>query len=290
MDWTTINLKVLHTLPAYKLPPTYFLQRSPGNCCAGDPPGYPTYFTRSIWTQSGNSPPWNRCPQQVISRAGRLYVTRGPWGKRYDRAGKRWVGSVNLRSWDDQQDCYDRLMRRLWRPLPLEHPRTQAWIAAQLRHFRNCYHDPRFAEHSIGATHIGPFKIEDLIVIARGIGLEVPAVLLHCEQGNAGDVLVSLSGLSKVDIDAYAAFLADIYDRLFKGNRAIRRFYPEFKTEDYTGGPGLLERHSGNWWETEAEQPTPETCKPRYGGGRGGHPVNSSWCQWCGWRKEDDNE
>jgi hypothetical protein len=39
----------------------------------------------------------------------------------------------------------------------------------------------------------------------------------------------------------------------------------------------------GNWWEVLAENPGPDKCPGQYGYA---HPVNSGWCQFCGWEAE----
>ena len=47
LDMSTIDQQRLEELPLYKPPPSYRLG-SMGNGCAGDPPGYPSYFTRCV--------------------------------------------------------------------------------------------------------------------------------------------------------------------------------------------------------------------------------------------------
>jgi hypothetical protein len=115
-SWETINMKALKRLPLYKLPPTYQLQQDSGNACAGDPPGFPTYFTRGVYTQYGSSP--RRGPRYVIA----MHIVDAGYGAERDA-----------------------LMRRLWLPLPLEHPRTQAWIADRFKHLSRCFFDPKLS-------------------------------------------------------------------------------------------------------------------------------------------------
>jgi len=126
-DHSTLNLDELRNLPTCELPDRYHLQTDPGNGCAGDPPGYPTYFTRSVYTPAGNPP--TRGPEQVISHDGVLYVTgsSGDWGK-----GETF-DTVHARS--------HALMRRLYVSLPFDHPRVQAWIAQTMRHQASMYID-----------------------------------------------------------------------------------------------------------------------------------------------------
>src|SRR4051812_49187147 len=112
MDFSTLNLDRLKKLPRYSLPPTYQLQQGSGNGCSGDPPGYPTYFTRSVYTRHGNHP--RNGPYMVIVFEGVNYVI------------------------PTQEE---KLVRNLWLPLSLDHPRTRLWISGTYRHHNHCYGD-----------------------------------------------------------------------------------------------------------------------------------------------------
>jgi len=125
-NWDTINIKVLEGLPVYSLPPTYKLQRDSGNGCAGDPPGFPSYFTRSVYTSYGNAP----------TRGYSLVIVFN--SVCYDIESANWSGA----SYEEHRAKINALMRRLWSPLPLDHPRTQAWIADKYQHLNHCYLDP----------------------------------------------------------------------------------------------------------------------------------------------------
>jgi hypothetical protein len=123
-DYSTLNLNVLRKLPTYKLPRTYHLQKDHGNGCYGDPPGYPTYFTKSVYTQYGNSP--RKGAEQVVEYEGVLYVTQ-------------WSEWKPGETWEKRHEKYNALMRRLWIPLPVDHPRTIAWIHSQYTHSARCW-------------------------------------------------------------------------------------------------------------------------------------------------------
>src|SRR5258708_3981520 len=110
----TINRAAWEKLPVHKLPPSYHYSDHLGAACSGDPPGYPSYFTQSVYTSHGNSP-----------RKGATIVLFG-------RVVQSDVSS---------SDGYERRLRRLWQPLPLEHPRTQAWLEASFKHSAHCYID-----------------------------------------------------------------------------------------------------------------------------------------------------
>jgi hypothetical protein len=107
MDYSTLNLEELCKLKIYRLPPTYYLQQGSGYGCAGDPPGYPTYFTRSVYTKFGNKPPHG--PHLVITYDGQHYIVDDV----------KWEG--------------------LWKPLPLNHPRVRLWVMSTYRHHQHCY-------------------------------------------------------------------------------------------------------------------------------------------------------
>ena len=124
LDYSTFDLEVLRKRPTYTLPPSYHLQEGCGNGCYLDPPGFPTYFTRSVYTRHGYSP--QKGPEQVIAHEGALYVTQvADW-----RPGD---------TWETRSAEYDALMRRLWKPLAIDHPRVVAWVRGCYMHFAHCY-------------------------------------------------------------------------------------------------------------------------------------------------------
>lgn len=102
---STINQTQLDKLPTYNIPDTCHLG-TPGMGCHMDPPGYPTYFLRPVYTKHGDSP--RRGPDVVL------------FGRVYSRA-EGCVGDDNA--------------RRFWAPLPIEHPRVQAWAMSVATYF-----------------------------------------------------------------------------------------------------------------------------------------------------------
>jgi hypothetical protein len=127
MDMSTLNVAELRKLKIYKLLGTYHLQQHPGGGYFLDPPGFPTYFTRAVYTKNGNSPPRNRV-QTVISFEGVDYALPDPY-----RPGE---------TWEKQRARWDALMHRLYIRLPFEHPRVLAWVSVLFGYFRNSYEDP----------------------------------------------------------------------------------------------------------------------------------------------------
>ncbi len=193
----------------------------------------------------------------------------------------------NCKTWDDYSKLREALFERLWRPLPLDHPRTVAWIQATFKHHRHCYQVPELRAQGknwsdamliwpggcCGSTPFG--RIERLereikyatehkcydkwteehkIEFARNIERENTRITAMCEE----------------------VAVPDNHDATI----LIRRHYPEFQPT-----PELIAADfpsPGNWWEVLAENPGPEKCPGQY---NHAHPVNGSWCQMCGWHE-----
>ena len=266
-DWSTINIKALRKLPIYVLPDSYHLQDDMGNGCAGDPPGYPTYFTRSVYTRHGNGP--RKGPQYVIRDGSTL---RGIY---YD-----WSRETNIR---------EDIMRKLWNPLPLEHVRTQAWIRATFAHHQHCYQVPALREAGknwsdamltwpggcLGKTPSGTL---------RDLKWEIKWATEHRDYDKwTADHKAAFA--SEIEMDN-ARIVTECKKVAIPDNHSgtiiVRQYYPEF-----TPTPELIAAEyesSGYWWEVMAAKPRPEKCPGQYGHA---HPVNTTWCQMCGWRSAD---
>ena len=263
IDTTTIDMKRLALLPAYVKPPTYRIDSHMGNGCAGDPPGYPTYFTQSVYTGSGNSPR-PRSPCLVL------------------------FGHVV----DDGRTAYEDVkatLHKLWLPLPLQHPRTQAWIRDRFSYLRHCYHVP-------GREHL-PFhdKARSLIWPGGCLG-ETPFGTLQDLEFETKQAVANRC-YEKWTRDAKEAFIKQILEGNIRikaeceavavpdnavATILVRRFYP-----DFVPGPELFEeglQSPGTWWERLPRQPSPEECP---GESWHKHPCNTTWCQVCGWREPE---
>jgi len=261
-DTSTIDAGKLARLPLFVCPPSYHLQRDTGNGCAGDPPGYPTYFTRSVYTGRGNTP----------ARGATLVI----------------LGRVVKTAEEDDETSRKRLAG-LWKPLPLEHPRTRAWILSTFAHHRNCYHVPgreTLPFHDDGRLLIWPGgclgktpfgRVRDLAFetkwkrehesFDKWREEEKDAFRLEIETGNAR--IIRECEAVAIPENATATGI-------------IRRYYPEFMPTPELFAAGL--ESPGNWWEVMADTPAPENCPGQYGHP---HPVNGSWCQMCGWHSEE---
>lgn len=246
-DISTIDQEKLAAYPIYKEPPTYHLQREPGNGCSGDPPGFPTYFTQSVYTPNGNIPP------------------RGPVLVLLGRALPRDFGQA--KSGERYTVAWQRAYKELWRALPLDHPRTRAWILSHYKHSAHCYRDPEGEEGTI----IFP----------------VPDWKLRTFKDNSR-FSDNWREKAKAEVEAYNQEVVARARELATPNNhlavvRIREYYPEYQPE-----PGLIETppetHDGNWWERHAARPTPEQCPGQYGNR---HPANGTWCQMCGWHGKE---
>ena len=251
-DTSTINLDLLNKLPLAKLPPSYRLQDGCGNGCYGDPPGYPTYFTRCVYTSHGNSP----------SRKG--------------QATLMLLGHIVARNYDTRE-ATDAKLHSLWLPLTLGHPRTVAWIRHNYRHFANCYSIPTVLEYGRPKTLIQSidyahreFKDDPRFSDEWRVKEQAAIEAYNREQDVAW---------AKIAVPENHCAV-----------RYIRKFYPGYMP-DVALIENPPEGNEGNWWETYATCPKPEECPgstERWGRmSKHKHPMNGTWCQVCGWHASE---
>jgi hypothetical protein len=260
--WSTIDLNVLRSLPRVELPQSMHLQSDCGGGCAGDPPGFPTYFTRDVYSATGNSPRRNwkgHC--KVISFGGVLHgVEPNIWSEKD--------------TWDSRRETQHKLFMRLWNKLPLDHPRTVAWIQSTYIHHRHCYQS---------SSKTGSWSDKMIIY-------PVPSYKLrhfHDDSRFNDDWRAK----EKASIEAYNANIMEMATREATWDNhdatiLIRRFYPEWDVPEHNRDLYLEPEwdHPGNWWETLESRPTPETCPGQYSMK---HPCNITWCQMCGYKTEE---
>jgi len=219
MDFSTIDLEALTKLATYTPSRGYHLQDSPGNGCAGDPPGFPTYFTRSVYTSSGNEP--RRGPVQVI---------------------------------------------KLWKPLPYQHPRVQAWIRETYRHMAHCYTDDKglVAKPEYGKSGMLIYSLDGY---TGGLKTFVDDPRFSDEWRTKEKAAIEQFNAERRALAAQVAVPEN-----HKAYRFVYKFYPEHQP-DLALIRNPPKEVGGHWWETEAVQPTPEKCAPR---SMGPHPINGS--------------
>ena len=264
-DWSTIDIDRLRALRVYELPTYYHTQDEPGNGCAGDPPGYPTYFTRNIYTSAGNSPECG--PQMVITFEGRHYIV--------DHSSD-WDG---VKGWDEYSAKRDARLRSLWKPLSIDHERTRLWMQGTYAHQQHMYLDEAGSYQREGDTSyskrwnsfvfpVPSYKLEHFRDDPRLSEEWRSTEKANKERKNAETIALATQIATPENHCAV---------------RIIRRYYPEHQPiMDWI--TGAAPPPPGNWWETAAKQPKPENCPGQYDHK---HPVNGSWCQWCGWREAE---
>ncbi len=217
----------------YKLPPTYRLG-SQGSGCAGEPPGHPRYFTRSVYTSHGTNPPYRRDnPAPNYEYKGRYFT--------------------------ELED-----VDRYFKPLPLDHERVKAWIDETFRHHQHCYMPPGSTDWNDRIIYPVPgWQLKKFIDDPR-----------FSHEWRRKEKAAIEQALAAIERAAHRIATGNNHDATL----IIRRHYPEFNPT-----PELIDNppeNPGRWWET-GDRPTPEQCPGQYDSK---HPVNGSWCQWCGWR------
>jgi hypothetical protein len=221
----------------YKIPATYHLSTHKGNGCFLEPPNHPRYFTQSIYTGSGNSPRYG-LPQYYLNGNG----------------------------YTELED-----VDRLYKPLSLEHERTQEWIKYIMSYFNHCYMNPDKPANVSDNTIIYPvpyYKLKTFTDDER-----------FSDEWRAKEKASVTQANKEIEEQAKALAIPDNH----QGVRFIRKYYPEFKPTDDLINNAKSYAGRGDWWTTEKTRPTPETCK---GEDWQKHPVNGKWCQVCGWHEE----
>jgi hypothetical protein len=155
----------------------------------------------------------------------------------------------------------------LFEPLPLDHPRVQEWIKAVFGHLKHCYFDER-AEDNMLIYPVPYYKLQRFHDDVRFSEEWRAKEKLAIEQANK-------------EIQEYAQKIATPDNH--QATRTIRKYYPQFVPDQelIDNPPSMV----GNWWAKLEVRPTPENCPGEYKMKK--HPVNGSWCQFCGWRKEE---
>jgi hypothetical protein len=250
VDYSTIDGVELAKLGPCELRPGLVASESVGCGCYGDPPGYPTYFLRSVYTGRGDNP-----------ASGPYHVIRDGAGELYP------IPEGEGRSWDDG------VLRRLWRPLPLDHPRVRLWLAATAIRLRHCYRDEGRPEHGRPGTLIYPLPSYKLKTFRDD------------HRRSVGDRQAALDEVNEFNRQERERAEKIATPDNHSGVRQVRKYYPDFAPP-----PWFLEPPAGlggipQWWETDAAAPKPGKCVSR--NALGGHNAHvwahrDDHCQWCG--------
>lgn len=254
MDFSTLNLDTLHKFHAWECSGRWSVG-GPGSGCFLDPPGYPSYFLRSVYL-NGNTSHRTDAPEYVIA----------------DDAGVFRI----VRRVRETAEWRDPFLRRLWVALPLDHVRVQMWIRDCYRHFKHCYNDDRgrATDKNDNGCLIFPvpyYKLRQFHDDHRFSDEWRTAEKAAIEAHNA-------------DVIARAAEVA--IPENHSATRLIQKFYPDHQP-DLTLIANPPDRDGdGDWWQTECARPSIDSCQPRNGIGARDHATQ--WCQWCGRNPGDE--
>lgn len=255
-----MNQEELNKLPTYEKPHSYHISNQLGAGCFLDPPGYPTYFIQSIYTMHGNEP--NYGPTAIIQG----HVIEYAW--------------ATDETWESRRSAHKKLMDKLYIKPPLNHPRTQEWIRSLYTHFHNCYVDDSLGDNAK--------KHADKLII-----YPVPSYELESYNISKYRKEYKIKELRNKRRDAIATkndiIISRVKEIAIPKNHAAHRhvieFYPNAKPR--TSLIRTSTKNSYTWYETLSRKPSPEECPGEHRWGTGHtHPVNTTWCQVCGWRKE----
>ena len=244
IDTTTIDIEKLERLcPEVQLPPSYYLQAAPGgNGCFGDPPGYPSYFTRSVYTPHGNSP--SRGTDMAL--LGRALPN-------YD-----YPDGAKLKG----------LLRAVYQPLPVDHPRAVAWIRNQFRHSAHCYQIPKeLSRDGLGTLMVWPIPDYEL----RSFRDDPRFSDAWREQ-------------SRAEVDAWNREQTEMLrpyavPSCHRAVLAVREFYPDFSDAEAEAMIASPPTEISHWWERHAAPPAPGRCP---GDMQVHRPHSDKFCQFCG--------
>ncbi len=153
--------------------------------------------------------------------------------------------------------------------LPADHPATIAWMKDMYSHFHHCYHDECGIDR-YKQTLIYPVPYYEL--------------KLFIDRSDRSDEWRKLEKeiveQENKEIEEYAKSVATPENHM--AVRYIRKHYPDHQPIlEWIEKPPMKD---GNWYGTLKERPDPDKCPGQYGMK---HPVNGTWCQFCGWHKEE---
>lgn len=269
IDYSTLNLEALRQqgkVTRFALDHKhYHLQEDPGNGCIGDPPGYPTYFTRAVYTARGDEPGGGFSSLVIVDpeNGDVFWDVEHVW-----RKNSTWV-TVHA----EQQE----LMRRLYKPLPIDHPRVLAWAIATAVHNRHCYVDPAKGDKRRHCAELLIWPIpgyqlrhfhDDPRFSEEWRSKERAAV----DQANA-EIVAIARPIATVENSVLMYDMREVYSEITPDTVLAEGVTPR----------GLLENtpelSRGDWWERHSIRPSPDECQPPKW--FGAHHTKG-WCQFCG--------
>jgi hypothetical protein len=160
-------------------------------------------------------------------------------------------------------------LRKLWQPLPLDHPRTQAWIAETYRHFKGGYVVPGETEYGRPAIDFGPSAFSQRFGIKK-----------FADDSRFSDEwrTAEKAAIEQYNAEVYARWQAVAVPENYKATLVVQGYYPEFQHKaEWVANPP---EYTGSWWRDLPERPTPDNCP-------GDRSINQAHeegkpCQCCG--------
>jgi hypothetical protein len=236
MDYSTLNLDYIKTFQRY----SDYGGPSSGCGCAGDAPGFPTYFLKQIGERT------------TVTLIGTPEL------------GERIVPfSYN------GPEQWHKIMRRMWVPLPYDHPRTRMWVFDTYKHHHNCYNG--FGKEMV------------IYPVPRWRLISANAFDRYKDDATKSETVKTVERLrvrkEVARIEREQATLATPENH--NAVKVIRKFYPDHQPvlpwihKDYSKELPEL------WWETCAERPSEEDCAKTQRWHHQ-HPFGKTHCQWCG--------
>jgi hypothetical protein len=222
----------------------YRLSDHAGAGCAMCPPDHPRYYVRSVYTVGGNSFNYENAPQYFLE-------------------GKGWF--TELEDVD-----------KFFKPLPLEHPRTRAWIKHLYSHMAHCYADETRQEYGRPATLVFPPNEFELIHAGLFKINREDSDFKNCVTDQCFNVSHrKREEERKAKMEEWRK-IAVPENHL--AVRAIREYYPDYQPEiELIENPPKLR---GNWYERAQTRPDADKC-PGDISVRLPHNARG-WCQYCG--------
>ena len=269
VDWERIRSK----RKLYKKPPSYQLSQCGNIDTEKLPPGHPQQFMKRVVTRHGG---------QV--RDGPIYVLCDP------------EDPDKLYSFKYREPAQDSplLGNVYWKPLPLEHPRTQLWIRSLIYKYPHNYIAPlldeelRINKRAKKEKHVLCAYSDNSLGKYQDIDFEVRYAQKHkyfdkWRPEYQEEFIREIEEHNKNLIETCLA-IATAPNHVINQKRLVSKFYPEFVLTEQ-----LLEEvwdtldtrgRLGTWWYTMSRKPEPQEC-PGYSRRR--HPSQSKWCELCGW-------
>lgn len=246
-DYSTINRVELEKLPVYEKPNTFKISNHLGNGCFLDVPGYPSYFTQSIYNSRGNTPRYG--PEYII------------------------LGRELPNDFKEREEA----LEKLYIKLPYNHPRVKAWEENLYTYFNKCYVDDRKGNKAMNAGEvlIWPVPYYQLKSFNYPYNYRLNKAY-HASKELRLKARERMETDNQKVIDEYRKIcIPENHDAY----RHILKVYPDAKPRlDLIKNPL---KSTPNWYERLSKKPEPDECP---GEQWKKHPVNGSWCQVCGWK------